>query len=145
MVHLKVRLDSDHVTAYLQGAPQRNAEVRRLWKEQGAEETVNFLKGAVPIKTGFLRDSVASEFTENGFRVYPTAPYSRFVDQSTKPHRIFPNKANVLRWYSSSGSPIFAAYANHPGSKGVFFMRKTKDAMHTVLRQLYAMIWREQN
>jgi hypothetical protein len=145
MVHLHVRLDSEHVTAYLQGAPQRNAEVQRLWKEQGAQETTNFLKGAVPVKTGFLRDSVTSEFTENGFRVFPTASYSRFVDQGTKPHRIFASKAQVLRWYSSSCSPIFAAYVNHPGSKGVFFMRKNKEAMRTVLRQLYAMIWREQN
>ena len=145
MVHLRVRLDSDQVIAYLRGAPQRHAEVRRLWKEQGAQETVTFMKCSVPVKTGFLRDSVSSEFTDGGFRVFPTAPYSRFVDQGTKPHRIFPSKARVLRWYSPSGASIFAAYARHPGSKGVFFMRKTKEAMRTVLRQLYGMIWREQN
>ena len=103
------------------------------------------MQGIVPVKTGFLRDSITTEFSVNGFSVYPTAPYAKFVDQPTRPHRIFPSKACVLRWFGEGGSPIFSAYALHPGTKGVFFIKRTAEGMKQVLKQLYSMIWDERN
>jgi hypothetical protein len=140
-----VRVQYARVQAYLREYPARSAEVQRLWQEQGSEETANFMQGIVPVKTGFLRDSVTAEFTANGFNVYPTAPYAKFVDQPTKPHRIFPSGARVLRWFGGDGSPIFSAYVFHPGTKGVFFIKRTAEGMKQVLKQLYVMIWREKN
>ena len=98
----------------------------------------------VPVKTGFLRESIITKAMPNGFKVFPSASYARFVDQGTKPHTIFPREARVLRWYSPSGAPVFSRYAQHPGTKGAFFTQKTAEAMPEVLRQLYVMIWREQ-
>jgi hypothetical protein len=144
-IRIKVRATFDRVHAYLEGAPQREAEVQRLWKEQGSQETLTFMRGAVPIKTGFLRESIVKRVTPSGFTVFPTASYAKFVDQGTKPHTIFPNQARVLRWYTPFGAPVFGKYAKHPGTKGVFFIQRTREAMLQVLRQLYISIWREQN
>ena len=118
--------------------------VERLWQEQGSEVTIGFMQGIVPIKTGFLRDSVTKEFTANGFSVFPTAPYAKFVDQPTRPHRIFPSNARVLRWFDG-GQPIFSAFVQHPGTKGSFFVKRTKEGVKQVLKELYVWIWRENN
>jgi hypothetical protein len=144
-IRLSVRAQYSRVQAYLKAAPQRSEVVKRLWCEQGSEETANFMRGIVPVKTGFLRDSISAKITANGFSVFPTASYSKFVDQPTKPHRIFPKGARVLRWFGEGGSPIFSAFVEHPGTKGAFFIKRTKEGMKAVLKQLYVMIWRENN
>jgi hypothetical protein len=140
---ISVRAQYSRVQAYLKAAPERGAEIGRLWRDQGSDVTVGFMQGIVPVKTGFLRDSVTAKFTANGFSVFPTAPYAKFVDQPTKPHRIFPSNAKVLRWFGEGGSPIFSAFVQHPGTKGSFFIKRTKDGVKQVLKQLYVMIWRE--
>jgi hypothetical protein len=142
---ITVRVQYARVQAYLSGYPARSAEVQRLWQEQGSDVTVGFMQGIVPVKTGFLRDSVTAEFTANGFSVFPSAPYANFVDQPTRPHSIFPRGARVLRWFGEGGSPIFAAYVFHPGTKGSFFIKRTKDGVKQVLKDLYTIIWRENN
>jgi hypothetical protein len=35
------------------------------------------------------------------------------------------------------GAPIFAAYVFHPGTKGVFFIKRTKEGVKQVLKDLY--------
>jgi hypothetical protein len=140
---ISVRAQYSRVQAYLKAAPERGVLVHRLWQEQGSEVTVGFMQGIVPVKTGFLRDSVTTEFSAKGFSVYPTAPYAKFVDQPTKPHRIFASKARVLRWFGEGGSPIFAAFVQHPGTKGSFFVKRTAEGVKQVLKELYTMIWRE--
>jgi hypothetical protein len=140
-----VRAQYGRVQAYLKAAPERGLVVGRLWQEQGSEVTIGFMQGIVPVKKGFLRDSVTAEFTPNGFSVFPSAPYTKFVDQPTRPHRIFPSNARVLRWFGEGGSPIFAAYVSHPGTKGSFFIKRTKEGVKQVLKELYVMIWRENN
>ena len=139
---ISVKAQYSRVQAYLKAAPERGKVVHRLWQEQGSDVTVGFMQGIVPVKTGFLRDSVDAKFTPNGFSVFPKAPYAKFVDQPTKPHRIFPRGARVLRWFDG-GQPIFSAYVQHPGTKGVFFIKRTKEGVEKVLKQLYVMIWRE--
>jgi hypothetical protein len=140
---ISVNLQYARVQAYLKAAPGRGKVIHRLWQEQGSDVTVGFMQGIVPVKTGFLRDSVDAKFTANGFSVFSAAPYAKFVDQPTKPHRIFASKARVLRWFGEGGSPIFAAFVQHPGTKGSFFVKRSKAGVEQVLKQLYTMIWRE--
>jgi hypothetical protein len=140
---ISVRTQYSRVQAYLKAAPERGAEIGRLWRDQSSDVTVGFMQGIVPVKTGFLRDSVDAKLMAKGFSVSPSAPYARFVDQPTKPHRIFPSNAKVLRWFGEGGSPIFSAFVQHPGTKGSFFIKRTKDGVKQILKQLYVMIWRE--
>lgn len=58
---------------------------------------------------------------------------------------IFSSGARVLRWFGGDGSPIFAAYVFHPGTKGSFFVKRTAEGVKQVLKELYVMIWREKN
>jgi hypothetical protein len=88
----------------LKAAPERGKVVHRLWQEQGSDVTVGFMQRIVPVKMGFLRDSIDTRFTSKGFSVFPSAPYAKFVDQPTKPHRIFASKARVLRWFGGGGT-----------------------------------------
>ncbi len=105
---------------------------------------MSHMRGIVPIRTGFLRESVNRRETPNGFLVYASAPYSKFVDQGTTPHWIFPRNARVLRWFGEFEAPIFAWRVYHPGTKAVHFIERTKEAMRQVLKELYLAIWREQ-
>ncbi len=134
----------DRVYAFLKEEPEREARVLSLWKDEGSEETMKFMRRLVPIKTGFLRESIARRQTPKGFLVYATAEYSPFVDHGTRSHWIFAKNAFVLRWFGPWGNPIFAKQVQHPGTKGVHFVERTKEAMKQVLKQLYIAIWREQ-
>jgi hypothetical protein len=144
MSGVKVIASYDRVYAFLKEEPERQTQVLNLWKEQGGGETKGFMRGLVPVKTGFLRESITRRTTPKGFLVYATAPYAKFVDQGTAPHAIFPRGASVLRWFGPLGAPIFAKYVFHPGTAGHHFVQRTKEAMRQVLKQLYLAIWREQ-
>ena len=145
MSSVRVIAQYDRVYAFLKEEPERQARVLALWKEEGSQQTIGFMRGIVPVKMGFLRESIARRTTPKGFLVYATAPYAKFVDQGTSPHAIFPRSASVLRWFEPPGAPIFAKYVFHPGTKGQHFVQRTKEAMKQVLKQLYLGIWREQN
>ncbi len=144
MSSVRVIAHYDRVHAFLKEEPERQTIVLGLWREEGSQETMMFMRGAVPFKTGFLRESITRRTTPKGFLVYATAPYAKFVDQGTSPHAIFPKATSVLRWFGTLGNPIFAKHAFHPGTKGSHFVSRTKEAMRQVLEQLYLSIWREQ-
>jgi len=40
--------------------------------------------------------------------------------------------------------PDFSAYVLHPGTKGVFFIKRTSQGVKQVLKQLYTVIWNMQ-
>ena len=143
-LNLTLRCQHQRTQAFISGDSTPINRVHASWKRQGADETANFMRGAVPVKTGFLRNSVTQKMTPKGFSVYPTASYAKYVDQDTKPHYIFAKANGVLRWYGASGKPIFAKYVYHPGTKGKQYLKRTRDAMKPILRQLYVMLWREQ-
>ena len=104
-VKVRVVAHYERVFAFLKGEPEREERILALWKDQGSEQTMGFMRGIVPVKTGFLRESVTRIFTPKGFQVYASAPYARFVDQGTRPHAIFAKNASVLRWYGPWGNP----------------------------------------
>ncbi len=141
---IRVIAHYDRVLAYLNEQPHRQAEVLRQWKAEGIEETMSYMRGIVPIRTGFLRESITRRETHQGFLVYASVPYAKFVDQGTAPHWIFPRNTLVLRWFGEFEAPIFAKRVYHPGTKAAHFIERTKEAMRQVLRELYLAIWREQ-
>jgi hypothetical protein len=98
------------------------------------------MRGRVPIRSGFLRESITAAELPDGFMVYPTASYAAYVEYGTRPHTIFPNKAKVLRWTNEWGATIFARHVHHPGFPGRFFVQKTFEFVNVELRRLYAEI-----
>jgi len=138
-----VRVDKTKLENYVRLFPEKMNAVLEQWKEEGSLETMEYMRGIAPFKTGFLRESITRRTTPKGFTVYPTAPYAKYVDKGTSPHMIFPRNATVLSWTAPAGGQIFARYVHHPGTRGQFFIQRTKEAMRTVLKQLLRFIMRE--
>jgi hypothetical protein len=122
-------MDDSQIREYLMREKMRESEALRLFQDEGSRLTVEEMRGIVPLKTGFLRESITSSPTPSGFTVYPTARYAGFVDKGTSPHTIFPSGARALRFETAWGGVIFAKHVQHPGTRPTFFIQRTADAV----------------
>lgn len=144
---VSVRVDDSRLQAWISREQQREAETLALFQEQGSQMAVEEMRGQVPIRSGFLRESITRHFTPVGFSVYPTASYAGFVDRGTGPHEIFPVSAKALRFETAGGGVVFARRVMHPGSAGRFFVQRTAEALRgrlaELLRTLTEVVYRE--
>jgi len=100
----------------------KNATARVLKR---AQKTVyaGHSSGHLNVGTGYLRQNLTMLVDERQLLGYvgvrENVVYARIHEYggTTQPHRIEPVHATVLRWFDSDGSPIFARYVDHPGSK----------------------------
>lgn len=122
-------MDDSQIREYLMREKTRESEALRLFQDEGSRLTVEEMRGIVPLKTGFLRESITSSTTPSGFTVYPTAKYAEFVDKGTGPHTIFPSGARALRFETPWGGEVFAKRVQHPGTRPTFFIQRTADAV----------------
>lgn len=104
---------------------QKNAKKRMLeFALRWEELTKANLSGKVlNVRTGALRSSIGHEVVEsNGrytVRVFSSnVPYAAIHEYGgqTKPHDIFPSKAQALHFFMGS-KEVFAKSVHHPGSK----------------------------
>jgi hypothetical protein len=155
---IKLESDSAHLEAWLSDRAERQPEVVRAWKDEGKLLVMQEMRARVPVRTGFLRESITAADAPDGFMVYPTAPYAAHVEYGTRPHTIFPRgytvipakgflgelilpvKGGVLHWTNEWGADIFAAHVHHPGFPGRFFVQRTFEFVSVELRRLYAEI-----
>jgi hypothetical protein len=133
---LRVRIDRSKLETFTRLFPEKQRKILEEWKEEGSLKTVESMRRHVPIRSGYLRESITRKLTPKGFTVRPTASYAGFVDQGTRPHTIYPANASVLRWFGPFGQAIFSRVVHHPGSTGRFFMDATQQEMGTILKQL---------
>lgn len=124
---VNVNVDSAGVEAWLREGATRNAEALRLFQDEGSQIVMEEMRGQVPFRTGFLRESIGTAYSPDGFVVSPNAPYAPYVDQGTAPHVIFPARARALRFETGMGVPVFARRVKHPGSRGRFFIQRTSE------------------
>lgn len=156
---MSVRLESDaaNLEAWLSEAAEKQPEIVRAWKDEGKRLVMEEMRARVPIRTGFLRESITTAELPDGFIVYPTAKYAAFVEKGTGPHTIFPRgytvtptkgfmgelkfrSGGVLRWTGPWGDTIFARHVHHPGFPGRFFVQKTFEFVKQELSRLYSEI-----
>lgn len=137
---VKVETNSPQLEAWLTEAANKQPEIVRAWQEEGSMRVMEEMRGRVPIRTGFLRESITAAETPDGFMVYPTAKYAEYVEYGTGPHTIFPSVAKVLRFELPSGAVIFAKHVEHPGFPGRFFVQKTFEVVKMELQRLYSEI-----
>lgn len=124
---LMLRVRATQLQAFVKELGPRGEQLLTDFKERGSLLVTKEMRFQAPMgPTGFLRESIDRRITPKGFTVWPRAKYAIFVEEGTRPHMIFPRRAKVLRWYGPYGNPIFAKYVKHPGTKGRFFVRKTK-------------------
>lgn len=77
-----------------------------------------------PIDKGGLKGSINYRIVRNHLLLRAGANYAQAVEFGTKPHRIEPKFANVLRWIDG-GVPQYAKFVNHPGTKPTYFLKKS--------------------
>lgn len=96
-----------------------------------------------PYKTGKLRRSIKKRVSGLEVRITPTAPYSIFVEEGTRPHEIVPVNAKALRFTVGYGQVVFAKRVSHPGTAPQPFVQETADATRAKIPQLWADLWRD--
>jgi hypothetical protein len=88
---------------------ERNAKTTMLFKD----------------RTGTLRNEITSWATTTHGELSANAPYARFVESGTVPHRITPRGAYPLRFYwEKVGTHVEFWSVNHPGTKAMPFMER---------------------
>jgi len=139
----QIMYDDQKLRVWLHDGPKRNEEAKRLFQVLGSALVIDRMRLFAPVRTGFLRESIDVDFTDEGFVVYPKAPYAVYVEKGTEPHTIFPRTANVLRWYDEAGRPRYAKYVRHPGTVGAGFIVRTWVAVKDLLVDLMNQIWED--
>jgi hypothetical protein len=133
---LVMRIDRSKLENFTRLFPEKQAKILEAWKDEGSPKVMESMRRHVPIRSGYLRESIKSKLTPKGFTVWPTASYAGFVDQGARPHTIYPVNASVLRWFGPYGQAIFSRVVHHPGFTGRFFMDATRQEMGPILKQL---------
>jgi len=141
-----VRVDDTKLQSWLRQEPEREAESLRLFQEEGSLFVMAEMRQQVPIRTGFLRESITTTITPYGFTVYPSASYAAAVEKGVGPRTIFPVTAKVLRFETEAGAVIFTKYVKHPGFLGRFFVKRTAEAVRErlaeLMRQIFGRVYR---
>lgn len=87
---------------------------------------------------GRLRDSIKMSRRSTGggveARFTSSAPYAKFVEEGTGPHRIEAKQALALHWVSK-GQSMFARSVNHPGTKANPFVHAAITALMPMMTQ----------
>jgi len=136
-----IRVDDTKLQSWLRDEDLRQEQSLRLFQEEGSALVMAEMRQQVPIRTGFLRESITTYMTPSGFTVYPSAPYAPYVEKGVGPHTIFPVHAQVLRFELPSGAVIFAKHVQHPGFPGRWFVKRTAEAVRERLIELMKSIF----
>ena len=85
-------------------------------------------------RTGFMVGDIVFDLSIDG------VPVDEFLENGTRPHVIEPKGkdaggANVLRWLSAAGNPIFRKRVQHPGFRGYHLIRDGKQKYEDDLRK----------
>ena len=135
-----LRVDTGPLRGFVESEPERMSEALRMFTDEGSILAMDELRANVPIRSGFLRESVTRQILPDGFTVYPTASYAGFVDQGTGPHTIFPRSGKVLAFTNQWGATVFARHVHHPGFSGRFFIQRTAENLRFRLTDLWYSI-----
>lgn len=96
-----------------------------------AGEGERYMKRAVPVDTGNLRNSITSNVSGYHGQVGASADYAVCVNNGTRPHTIVPRFSNVLA-FTVAGQMVFTRRVFHPGTKGIRFVEATAEKLNSI-------------
>lgn len=92
-----------------------------------ARRVLNRSRVLTPVRTGQLRarQRVILRITATTVQAQIEArtSYAMYVHEGTRPHEIRPKRVSTLR-FIAGGEIHFAKVVHHPGTRGVFFMKR---------------------
>lgn len=146
MIGLEIQSPSlDRLRARWSEAPAIVREELAAGMRDATNAARDEIKSRTPVRTGALRSSIVSRFTQVGsseFRgevsvLNPGAVYVRFVEDDTRAHVIRPRFTQALR-FSVGGRVVFARAVNHPGTTGQHFFRDGAAAAAPRVRRIFS-------
>jgi len=135
MITIRVIIDDEQARMYLYSYERNLRVAGEEIPYKMAEFAYNRMRQEVPVRTGFLRESIQKIQTPKGWKVMATAPYAGIVDQGARPHVIFPRRTKYLSWIDAgTGLRVFASMVQHPGFMGRHFVSRTAQATRDYAR-----------
>ena len=96
-----------------------NGEVGRYLRMKGNQIMV-LSKAMVGMRTGALRASIHMRHSRDPrgqyVKIGSTLPYARMHHEGTRPHMIYPKKAQILK-FTTKGKTVYAHSVRHPGTR----------------------------
>jgi HK97 gp10 family phage protein len=97
-----------------------------------------------PWKTGKLARSIVLEIDEKGeAKLQALAPYAKFVVKGTRPHKIYPLRANALVFKTKSGDLIFTRLVRHQGTKPNPFLTRAMDKAREQIDDIWTELFED--
>jgi hypothetical protein len=126
MSTVNITLESEAVDALFDRMGDDVEALRRAILEAAANTMADIMREIVPVRSGFMKDSITADDYGDSFLIGPNSGYSLFVDQGTQgPYDIYPRSARALRIELDDGTVLFRRHAEHPGIQGVYFIDQT--------------------
>lgn len=96
-----------------------SGEVGRYLRMKGNQIMV-LSKAMVGMRTGALRASIHMRHSRDPrgqyVKIGSTLPYARMHHEGTRPHMIYPKKAQILK-FTTKGKTVYAHSVRHPGTR----------------------------
>lgn len=96
-----------------------SGEVGRYLRMKGNQIMV-LSKAMVGVRTGALRASIHMRHSRDPrgqyVKIGSTLPYARMHHEGTRPHMIYPKKAQILK-FTTKGKTVYAHSVRHPGTR----------------------------
>lgn len=162
---LSVSVDSTEARRLFDAAPQGLARAIQDWLSKGSQLVVGEMRGLIQERvknprTGQLAGGVQAHVHGLVADIGPNVDYAEFVDQPTRAHVIEPRFKKALAFPLAGGvrsvnraghvstvfrfggktvrrGAVFARRVQHPGTKGLFFLRDTALRVQEPLKKLF--------
>jgi len=111
--------------------PKNMDALRKHLLLEAADMGVRVTREQAPERTGRLKSTVRAETGQNHVNIIvggSQAPYARFLEFGTRPHRILPRYKKALRFETEEGI-VFARRVMHPGVRGLFYLKRAAEML----------------
>jgi len=115
MVQVTVDVNTGDLTSIASKIPQ----VKRQGLEYASQEMIRVLMRNSPVDHGLLKMWHISSQSEDEIAIRSPARYTRWVNDGTNPHWIYPVNKKALYW-PDADHPV--KYVYHPGTSGQHFI-----------------------
>jgi len=100
-------------------------------------EGTNLAQQYAPYKTGALSRSIT--YRQNGLKGWygpdPVTVVAKVQESGSDPYVIRPKNAKVLAFEGKDGNTVFAREVKHPGVKGSFYLKRSRQAVEPQFRR----------
>lgn len=91
---------------------------------KGGRRLRNLIRFFAPVRTGGLRESIGYQWGQNFVAVTVSAPYTMYVEDGVRAHRIPKTGYKYMSFEKPSGELVLTKVVQHPGYSGRHFIQR---------------------